>query len=458
MQKNIFNLFWISILTLFIASCGSQMQSSSNLLADAPKPSNKSLQSPEFWQGNLKTIWGRLQFASIPDLQAVKLNDTNQIAWINLAIISKQDSLDTAKLTADLQAWHAANPHHAANALLPNDQTFKQINQTSQPKHIALLLPLSGPLGKQGQTVRDGFLNAYYASHSKQAISFYNTNSNNDVTHQYQKALKDGADFIIGPLTKDQVKNLLSRQESQTPTLALNYAEGSAPAHFYQFGLAPQDEAIQLADKAHQAGYSRALIIATQSDWGQRVVKVLSDRFKNNAGKVQEVLYVSPQTNLTQSIAKLLHVTPPTEGMNAAQVAPEKIANERRKDFDVVFLITSEPTARTVVPLLKYYYAGNTPVFATSSIFSGTGSLQNDRDLSGVTFCDTPWTILSGENGKTGGRLYAVGRDSYLLSQNINRLSLLPNFPLYGNTGALMLTHNRQIYRRLPWTTIRNDD
>src|SRR5438045_3865920 len=102
MQKNIFNLFWISILTLFMVSCSSQMQSSSNLLAEAPKPSNQSLQSPAFWQGSPKTIWGRLQFTSIPELQAVKLNDTNQIAWINLAIISKQDSLDTAKLTADL--------------------------------------------------------------------------------------------------------------------------------------------------------------------------------------------------------------------------------------------------------------------------------------------------------------------------------------------------------------------
>ncbi|HVY53661.1 MAG TPA: penicillin-binding protein activator, partial [Gammaproteobacteria bacterium] len=52
-------------------------------------------------------------------------------------------------------------------------------------------------------------------------------------------------------------------------------------------------------------------------------------------------------------------------------------------------------------------------------------------------------------------RLYAIGRDAYLLSQSLTRLNTLPNFPIYGATGALSL-EQQQVHQRLPWVTIRD--
>ncbi|HLB57220.1 MAG TPA: penicillin-binding protein activator, partial [Gammaproteobacteria bacterium] len=124
------------------------------------------------------------------------------------------------------------------------------------------------------------------------------------------------------------------------------------------------------------------------------------------------------------------------------------LEQQRRHDFDVIFLLAQPDKAREIVPLLKYYYADNVPIYSTSAIYSGSPAPQKDVDLNGVYFCDIPAVLL----GRTGNRLFAVGQDAYLLSNQLPRLAKLPNFPLYGETGALTLTSKQQIYRRLPWT------
>lgn len=464
MKKNIQNLFCFIATTLILTGCNtvSNTSNSSQLAAGAPKPANVPITNTAFWQGNSGTLWNKLQYISLNDLNTTHLSDPMQREWVDLAAISKRDSTDTSKLVSDLMAWRASNPKHPGNSLFPSNDALTKLVSDGQPKHIAVLLPLTGPLGKQGQVVRDGFLNSFYSAHSKQAISFYNTNSNDNISVQYQKALSDGADFIIGPLTKPQVKSLMNQGSFQTATLALNYSDsGSSLKNFYQFGLAPQDEAVQLADKAHQNGYSHALIIASQNEWGQKVVKSLSSRFQSDGGKIQDVLYVTPKTDLTQQVANLLHVTPAKQGMNTIRNQQDKnniqqtMQKQRRQDFDVIFLVTNSQTAKVVAPLLKFYYVNNVPLFATSSISAGK-QLPNDIDLDGIQFCDTPWTMAGTETGPKANRLYAVGKDSYLLSENLNRLAMMPSFPIYGSTGALTLTADNQIFRRLPWTQIRH--
>lgn len=126
---------------------------------------------------------------------------------------------------------------------------------------------------------------------------------------------------------------------------------------------------------------------------------------------------------------------------------------QRRQDFDVIFMLAEPKSARAIVPLLRFYYAENIPIYSTSVIYSGSPNPQKDTDLNGVIFADTPWTLKMASNTN---RMYAVGRDAYLISNGLLRLTQLPNFPLYATTGALTLNSNHQIYRRLPWTKIEN--
>jgi len=412
---------------------------------------------PVFWQGGTTTVWNKLQHIPLPELQSTAARATNPeiAAWLKLAMISKQYSTDTRQLVTQLMAWRAANPGHPANALFPPDSTLGSLQNATIPRHIALLLPLQGAVGESGQAVRNGFLSAYYASpvQHQQTVSFLDTAQNQNMSALYQQALSQGADSIVGPLTRDNVQQLLGQGKFQAPTLALNYTDvwGSLPSNFYEFGLSPTDEAKQLAEKSWQTGHKRALLIAPEDAWGQRVVKSLTTNWQSLGGSVADTYYFSSQSDLNAGIARLLHANPDKN-------APA--SQQRRQDFDIIFLLAPPQSARQIVPLLKYYYAANVPIYATSVVYSGAPSAQ-DSDLNGVTFADMPWTLQNAntsaiKSDSKSSRLYALGRDAYLLCNQFYRLSVLPNFPVYGATGALTLTSQQQIYRRLAWVQMHN--
>ncbi len=421
---------------------------------------------PLFWQKNTTAIWDKLTHTALTQLQTELAQADNPInnAWLKLAVINKQYSNNTPELIRQLMLWRKENATHPANVLFPSDAALLNILNNATPKHIALLLPLQGQLGTQGQRVRDGFLSAYYESslRNQQTVSFYDTSKNPNTAALYQLASNQGADIIIGPLAKDNVKNLLNQAAFPTPVIALNYTDGSLPTHFYEFGLSPLDEAQQMADRAWQSGYSHALIIAPQNEWGQRITKPLIARWQALNGKVSDTYFFMPTSHLSEGIASLLHVDQKEDRHKMAENNDKTyLEQQRRQDFDVIFMIAQPQTAREIVPLLKYYYADNIPVYASSSIYSGIPDPQKDSDLNGVYFCDIPWTLKNATNPLSKGdarhnRLYAVGLDSYLLSNNIPRLTDLPNFPIYAATGALTLSPKNKIYRRLPWTKMHD--
>jgi outer membrane PBP1 activator LpoA protein len=258
---------------------------------------------------------------------------------------------------------------------------------------------------------------------------------------------------VVGPLSKQQVEQLSIHGNYPVTTLALNYTDQSKPdPHFFQFGLSQQDEARQLAEKAFQAGKSNAIIIASKEAWSQYIVKTLSERWIAQGGKIVDTYQYSTRAHFTQDIAKLMGINP-TE--DRAQMNDDNTKNvlqkQRRQDFDTIFLIALPQQGREIVPLLKYYYADHIPIYSTSIIYSGSPSPQKDADLNGVIFCDIPW-VLNKPSKSQHNRLYAVGRDAELLSSELERLAILPHFPLHAATGALSLNDKQQIYRQVPWT------
>jgi outer membrane PBP1 activator LpoA protein len=448
---------------LFLLLCGcatSQLFNSSlapNQGADLQALSGES----HLWQGNPIIIWKKIQPSSLNKLQSalVQSSDPLVIGWLKLALISKRASTDSQELVKQLMLWRKEYPTHAANALIPDDSTLIALQNAPMPTNIALLLPLNGPLSTQGQMIRDGFLNAYYEATKKnqQTVSFIDTSKTVNMTALYQQAIAQGADALIGPLSKEHVIALLKQQNTfPIPTIALNYTGvslGSLPAHFYEYGLSIQDEAQQMADKAWQMGKSRAIIIALQNDWGQRVTQPLIARWQSLGGVVTETFYYTPTSNLSQSIANLLHIDTKSDREKMQENNNKQaLEQQRRQDFDVLFLVAQPQMARQIVPLLKYYYIDKIPILASSAIYTGSPDPQKDSDLNGVYFCDIPWILRPHHKmNSEGSRLYAVGMDSYLISNNISRLNQLPYFPIYGATGALSLTSKHQIYRRLPW-------
>lgn len=465
MPKNIIITLLVTLSCLSLMGCADTASFYSNTHpSSTPSSSIGSTQvgagNDVSWQENSYALWNTLQRIPLRKLEARLTDPTNnatQVAWLKLAIISKRYTRDSKQLAEQLMQWHNENPTHPGNQLFKNG-TLSSVLYSQQPRHIALLLPLQGPLGSSGQAIRDGILSAYYASlaktHIQQTISFYDTSAQSNIGALYQQAIEKGADVVIGPLMKEDVQKLLDTTQISIPTLALNYTEGSLPLLFYEFGLSPVDEAQQVADKAWQAGLSRAIVIAPQTPWGQRVSKTLVSRWQSLGGQVTDSLYYAKRTDFNQSIANLLHINQ-KEDRQKTQEGNSKamLEQQRRQDFDVIFLLADPTAAREIVPLLKYYYAARIPIYATSVVYSGSPNPQKDVDLNGVIFADIPWLLKS---SKSTNRLYAVGRDAYVISGELERLKNLPQFPLYAATGALTLTSAHQIYRRLPWAQIHN--
>ncbi|MDX1901459.1 MAG: penicillin-binding protein activator [Gammaproteobacteria bacterium] len=336
--------------------------------------------------------------------------------------------------------------------------------QTSQPlpaqlpKHIAVMLPLRGPMGSAGNVIRDGFLASYYAGTTpatQPALSFYDTASGQSVTALYQKAVADGADFVIGPLTKPEVNALLSLDDFPAPVLALNYTNRSIPKNVYLFGLSPENEAVELAQHAHDAGLSNALIIAPQNAWGQRVANALTKQWTSLGGHVVETLSYTRRATLTDDIAQLLQIKKPSpEDKNQPPLPPEQ---RRRQDFDVVFVLATPVDARQIVPILKFDYVSHIPIYATSAIYSGIPDPKSDADLDGVYFCDVPWILQMSSrqpqksNYNQFNRLYAVGRDAWLIMTQLNGFTVNPNFSLSAATGILSLPDGQHFNRHPAW-------
>ena len=70
--------------------------------------------------------------------------------------------------------------------------------------------------------------------------------------------------MIIGPLEKQHVARLHSETALPVPTLALNNVEGSSSYSnlLYQFALSPENEAVQIAERAWQDGHRYAAILS----------------------------------------------------------------------------------------------------------------------------------------------------------------------------------------------------
>ena len=72
---------------------------------------------------------------------------------------------------------------------------------------------MSGPIAGPGHAIEDGFLATYKKDKAKAQIEVksYDT-AKGDIVELYQKTIAEGAEFVVGPLIKDQVAKLATIQ------------------------------------------------------------------------------------------------------------------------------------------------------------------------------------------------------------------------------------------------------
>jgi len=162
------------------------------------------------------------------------------------------------------------------------------------------LLPLSGRTAAAGKAIQNGFMGAYFSTvaglDDPQTVRIYDVSNEGGASAAYATAVADGAEFVIGPLLKNNVVALANDILVPVPVLTLNYLPDNtlAPPGLYQFALAPEDEARSAAVRALADGHTRAVALVPNNDWGRRVLTSFSTEFEALGGTLLDYRSYTP--------------------------------------------------------------------------------------------------------------------------------------------------------------------
>lgn len=430
------------------------------------------LLSGEAAEQNHEAIWSLVSSLSVDQMQPT--TDTDLSGWLSLAAAVKQAGTIGQQQRA-IDAWTQQNPNHPAARRLP-DPLVKLRELADKPlSHVALLLPMDGPLASVARALRDGFLAAHLAARQDLKIELFDSSRLTSLDDFYRQATASGVELVIGPLEKDMVRQLADREELPITTLALNYSDANqkAPPQLFQFGLAAEDEAREVARRAWADGHRRAIALTPRGDWGNRVFQAFRQEWQALGGTVVAAEPLAEPIELANQIADLLQVRSSESGAQRVQsTSSNSIESQpsRRQDVDFLFLAATPQQAQQVKPTLIFQYAGDLPVYATSHLHAATDNRTQYLDLEGIRFTETPWLLdarlpLRQEIERKWpqargslGRLYAMGADAYLLAPRLNQLLVLPETQLDGLSGMLSITPEHRIERRLPWAEFHDGE
>ena len=388
--------------------------------------------------------------------------------WIELARVIRAEQFSIKSQLDSITRWQRIWSQHSASTQLPSKLMSLQQTWDRRPKHIALILPLQTATGN---AIQEGFFSAYYQSLSISRevprISVYDSSNLSIIYPLYDEAVASGADLIIGPLDKALVNQLQQLDTLPVPTLALNYADQtpSYSQNLMQFGLAPEDEILQAANLAWEAGHINAAIITPQSDDYMRFQTAFTDIWNSKGGSVVSRSTFGGGNDYADVIKRVMAIdSSEARADSLLDILPRtemEFTPRRRQDIDFIFLMANPVQGRQIKPTLAFYFAGDVPVYATPSIYEGSNNQAADQDLDGIVFTIEPWVLGNNDPLKaevasnlrpaqgTLQRLRAMGIDSFRLYPRLQQFSDKDIDSLQGATGKLSMSDNGIIHRNL---------
>lgn len=321
------------------------------------------------------------------------------------------------------------------------------------PAQIALLLPSDGNYAPASISIREGFFAAYFEAGRNHAprpdVRVYNSHGTADgALAGYRQAVSDGAQLVVGPLTRGEVAAVFSQPQLPVPLLALNHPDGKQlPAgDISEFGLLPETEGAQAADHMVERGLRHAYVLVSSDDFARRAASAFKAELLARGGEVDGMVTLSVFNQ-------------PVSGLDLANAASDA----------GVFISMRPNEARQLVPQLRIANI-QLPVFATSHVYGGNDDAAANQDLDGVEFCDAPWlfnaqsglpdhddiaALLPAARG-SAGRLFAFGMDAWNLVPYLDWLHAHPGSYLPGASGQLTADAFGRVRRVLIWARFQD--
>jgi outer membrane PBP1 activator LpoA protein len=432
------------------------------------------LDDPRAIDAGRERLWAGLQVvdaASLSDAANVSFDPVVR-GWLLLGALANSTGQQGIGWGNGVVRWQEMFPGHPASSVL-DDLSLPQDTVLDFPRTVALLLPLSGNNAAAGNALKNGFLGAYFATAGEtggqQSIQVYDVNQEGGASAAYAQAVLDGAEFVVGPLLRRSVVELASEAFLSVPVLSLNYLPDNVPPPpgFYQFALAPEDEAASAARRAIGDASLRGVALVPANDWGRRVLSSFATEFEGLGGTLLDVRNYEPSAqDFSFEIENLVGLSESVQRYQRLRAnigGPLQFDPRRRQDIDFVFLAADAKAGRLIKSQLKFHYSGDLPVYSTSFIYAMDG--RSDSDLNDLMFADAPW-IVSPPSWLANypdlyqeywpaerrlARLHGMGYDAYSLVGVLFNADERGMEPLNGATGQLFLTRDGKVHRELAW-------
>ena len=325
--------------------------------------------------------------APLPEEQRIavrRLGHEHAQGWITLADALYGSRLSAGDRDQRYRDWRIAYPNHPAlrggsdapGASLPVFSSAVALN-------IGVLLPAGGPYVKAADLIREGIMAALYSqpAESRPAVRFYDSVAAG-APQAYRQAVDEGADLVIGPLTKEAVSTLKQTGLYGAPVIALNQTEDSwpAPRGFYQFALSPEEEARQIAERAMREGFRSAAVLSPGTAWGSRYVDSFRFNWEAMGGFVSTVTEYDPEQH---------HFADPIRSMLGAGA-------------DCVVIVGRPLKTRQLRTQIQYFGSATTPVFVLSQAVEDTRYPAANVDLDGARVPAMPWVLVPAQPEPAG--------------------------------------------------------
>jgi uncharacterized protein len=395
--------------------------------------------------------------------------------WLEAASVASDNLRNPTLGATRLTAFRARYPTHPAlNALAAEPglvvEAQPELKLDNAP-HVALMLPLSGRTAAASAQIRDGFMTAYYQqpASTRPRLRVYDT-ATTSIAEAVGNAAASGAEFIVGPLTREEVVSAAELISRRPPILALNFlpADRPAPERYYQFALSPEDDARAVARYIGASGKRRGVVLTPEGDWGSRVAAAFEEELRSAGGFVLgQASYNASERDYRGSIMQVLRTDDSAARHARIQAAiGQKLEFEPRRRPDIQFIFApSQPIqARLLRPQLRFHLAGDIPEYTLGDAYDPHPSANQEID--GVMFPDMPWMLddaglvatvreaarAFSDPPSRRGRLFAFGYDAFRIASSLQRGQ--PIEP-QGLTGTLSIDPQGHVRRELEWVRIK---
>lgn len=416
-------------------------------------------------------IWQALQQLSSYALERFDRGSVTQQGWVKLAKYQQIYLGAGVELHQAMNNWQRRFVNHPASYILPTEVTKTALLEPYQTKKLAILLPQSGASERLGAALKNGFLAATDTSDSE---VFFIDEMRPKAEIEQQLQLNQ-ADFVIGPLLKNNIEKLAQSDILQSlPAIHLNvHNQAQTNDKHYHFALDPKHEVEQALVHFLAKKYQKPMLLAPNNNSGKRLVEHFTTQWQQYSEAQPEVGLYTDSKNMAEVIAALLEVDSSKQRIKNIERLYRKIELESetrsRRDIDVIYILGNSAETRLLKPYLDVNvstFAPRIPLYASSRSYSRRIDTTDKNDLEGLYFTEQPWMLpdaidnrslrtqymqLWPEQADIEQRLFAMAYDAVSLIKEIKQLAKIPGRELIGLTGYLSIKSDNIIHRRLKW-------